>query len=43
MEGLVRLPAYYRQEEEAQIVASTNGEEDPFTYRSAMDDPNFEK
>ena len=34
---VVRLPAHYKQEGEAQVVAFANGKEDSLTYRSVVD------
>ena len=40
---VVRVPAHYKQEREAEVVASADSEEDLVTYRSTMGEPNSKK
>ena len=40
---VVRLPSYYRHEEEVQFLVSVTNQDDPLTYRDAMDDADKDK
>ena len=39
----MRPPARYKKIEEAHVLISDNGEDDPLTYRDAMEDSKKEK
>ena len=39
----MRLPSHYRHEGEVQFLLSATNQDDPLTYRDAMDDSDKEK